>query len=276
MNTLKTAWIQTKAEFRVNYSSISIIAHLGVPVFFVVIFGWVLGDIDAAKRPVIIGVLFSSILSFAVLSIFNLFSECYSERISGNFVRIRTLPHGTSAWMIGKVIFQVINFLIALVIGVIAVAVILPDVGLQASTALGLIAIGVLGVVAFAPIGLIVGMTVQSIQGFMVAMAVCMGLFVVTGGFFPMGVLPKWVEYASLLSPFYWMGYSGRVLQLGAAGAEYELLGIASLPLGLGVIVAGGVIGWLLGPRIVHAMMRKETIGQLTKQRDNYRAVSGV
>ena len=110
----------------------------------------------------------------------------------------------------------------------------------------------------------------------MVALAVCMGLFVVTGGFFPMGVLPKWAEYASLLSPFYWMGYSGRALQLGAAGAEYELLGISSLPLGLGVIVATGVLSWLVGPRIVHAMMRKETIGQLTKQRDNYRAASGM
>lgn len=228
------------------------------------------------RQAVIVGVMVSAIGSFAALTIFNLFSECYTERISGNLVRIRTLPKGVNAWMLAKVLVQLLGYLLIMVLWVGLMAFVLPDSGVSVATMVALVALSMVGVFAFAPYGLIIGMAVRSIQGFMGAMAVSTLLWVVTGGFFPMASLPPWAGVITALSPFYWMGYTARALTLGAAGAEYELFGVLSLPLGLGVIAVWGVIGWLLGPRIVHAMMRKETIGQLTKQRDNYRAVSGV
>lgn len=276
MNILKTAFLQSKADLRVTYASPSAIFTLIIPLIFIGIGRMLLNDASPEKHGEIIGVIVSAIASFAALTIFNLYSECYTERISGNFVRIRTLPKGVNAWMLAKVLVQEFSFLLMMVLWVGLMVALLPDAGIRVSTMAALVALSMVGVFAFAPYGLMIGMAVRSIQGFFVVMIMSTLLWGLTGGFYPITTLPTWAGVLTTLSPFYWMGYTARALTLGTAGAEYELFGVLSLPLGLGVVVLWGVVGWLVGPRVVRAMMRKETIGQLTKQRDAYRTVSGL
>ena len=276
MRSIRTALIQFKAESRVNFTNPAILTYLVVPLFFVFLARHTLADATPEEQAMVVAMQVSAITAFATLTIFNIFSECYTERISGTFVRIRTLPHGVQAWMLAKVLFQELTFVVTAIFWVAVIAVLLPNAGVDLATAAGLVLVSVIGVLAFAPFGFMVGMVITTMYGFTAAMLISIFLFVATGGFFPTAEMPTWAGYLSLLSPFYWMGYVARALQLGAAGAQMEIIGVLSAPLGLGIIGLWGVIGWMIGPKVVQAMMRKETIGNLNKQRDSYRELSGL
>lgn len=275
-NAFTTAWLQTRTELRIAFSSPTVVIHFGVPVFFVWILGKVLVKEDNLNDPVLVGALFSAITSYAALVAFNLLSEAYTERISGNFVRIRTLPKGVQSWMIGKVLLNLIQFLMAMVAALIALPIFVPDLVLSWGEMAALVAITGLGVMVFAPYGFIFGMFVRSVAGFMVAAVVSMGLYVATAGFFPTSTLPTWLAWGSLISPFYWLSYTARAVQLSADAGQYEVFGLLSPYLAFGVLAAWGIVGWALGPRIVQKMMRKETIGRLSQDREKTRSMSGL
>lgn len=273
---IRSGWLQSRTELRVNFSSPSIMIHLGVPIFFVWLLGKTLTEDDNINNPVLVGALYSAITSYAALVAFNLLSECYTERISGNFVRIRTLPNGVSGWMAGKVILNIVLFFSAIIVALIAFPFFVPDLVLSWVDMGVLVAITCLGVMIFAPYGFIFGMFIRTMGGFMVAAVITMGLYIATAGFIPAETLPSWLAWSSLISPFYWLSYTARAVQLSADAGQYEVIGQLNPYLAFGVLAAWGIIGWGIGPKIVHKMMRKETIGQLSLDRQKTRSLSGL
>lgn len=94
MKTLQTAPIQFKAESRVNFTNPAILTYLFVPLSLVFIARHMLADASPEERAVVVAMQVSANTAFATLTVFIIFSECYTERISGTFVHIRTLPEG--------------------------------------------------------------------------------------------------------------------------------------------------------------------------------------
>lgn len=276
MKVLTTAWLQAKTELRVLFTSVGTLVHFGVPVFFV----WILSrsgiNDGTMPDPVLTGVVYSILASYAVLATYSIIGECYSERLGGNLVRIRTLPNGVRSWMMGKVITQTVYFGAAMVIACLAIMVFFPILGITIPDVALLVLLAVLGVLVFAPYGLVLGMLIRSVGGFMVITLLVMGLYGLTGGFIPTYLMPNWVGWVSLLSPFYWLGYLARALFLDPSAGAQEVLGMLNPVLALAVLAAFGVVGWFVGPRGVQALMRKETISRLTEERKKMRTMSGL
>lgn len=276
MNILKTAWIQSKVEMINLFKSFEIILQLGSPVFMTFIMSIFLVDLSPEKVAIIQGVVLSAITSYGALCVFGIHSACYTERLGGNFVRIRTLPNGTVSWMIGHLMFQIILFLISMMVALVSVKVFLPVVELSIPLVFYLLVITMLGVIAFAPVGFVIGMLARSLWLYMLGMVVNMALFIGTSGIVPFSAMPAWVGYVSLISPFYWMGYAGRALSPPAEAGVHEVFGVLNPALAIGVLVVLAIIGWMIGPRLVQDMMRKETIGQLGIDRQKTMALQGL
>ncbi|WP_336250998.1 ABC transporter permease, partial [Stomatohabitans albus] len=231
---------------------------------------------DPSYTPIIIGSLYSGIASYSAYAIFLIFSECYTDRLSGNMVRIRTLPNGVRQWMIGKLIFCEILFLDITILALLAATIFIPQVQFSVSLSVGILAVVGFGILVMTPYGFMVGVLIRSVFGFLVVMAVTGVLFIFTSGFVPFDALPEFTSYMSVISPFFWLGYAGYTLQASAGVGPFGVFNGMSPIVVFGVLALWGVVGWAIAPKVVQIMMRKETIGRLSQHRQKTRELSGL
>jgi ABC-2 type transport system permease protein len=143
---------------------------------------------------VVLGVL-TSVLSTPVLTL-------RQELVAGTFERMVLSPFGAVRCIVSLMIFPV---LLATVLGIFTVgfAALVFDLSLRWDTAALGIPVVAMGAAAFAPFGLLMAAGVmlfkQTSAG---ATFVITGLAVVAGVYFPVALLPDWVQWVSEVQPF--------------------------------------------------------------------------
>jgi ABC-2 type transport system permease protein len=95
-----------------------------------------------------------------------------------------------------------------------------------------------------------------------------MGLFGISGIFFPLANLWGWVQALAQVFPMYWLGLGMRSAFLPEAAAAIEIGGSWRTPETVLVLAAWAVVGLALAPRVLRRMAQRQSGSQVQAARD--------
>lgn len=124
------------------------------------------------------------------------------ELVAGTFERFAISPFGPAAGIVSMMLFPFV-YTLAIVVLMLAFAAIVFGLALQWSTAALSIPLGALSALAFAPFGiLIIAGVLLAKQASVGTNWVIAGVSLIGGLYFPVALLPDWIQWASSVQPF--------------------------------------------------------------------------
>lgn len=176
-----------------------------------------------------------------------------SELLAGTFERLLLSPFGPVLAMIAMTLFPMTRALL-MAVWTLTIAAIVFGLDVQWSTAALAVPLGLLCAVAFAAIALAIAAAVVAFKrapgvGFVLA-----GIALVSGMYFPVDVLPTWIQWMSEVQPFTPAVNLLRHVLVGLPMDDpaWEYL----LKLGGFTLVALPIAGWTIGRAVQHAHRR--------------------
>lgn len=272
---MRAALFQAKTDLRPYYTSASGIGILIPVAVFIALGMWfrskglTLGPWASAFLPGMVG-------ATAAMLPLQLVSEYYSERVNGTLIRVRLLPNGPLTWTIGKTLsnFALIALTQALLLA--ATLILFPELEIPLASLLLMVPILILCSAAAAPIGFILGAVAKGVYSFMGATFALVGMWAVSGSFFPLSDMPTWLQAVQTPLPFYWFGHLSRWALVGGDGSIVEIGGGYHPLLAITILLAWTVLGFALAARIVRSSFRKESLTTLEQLRFALRRQSGI
>ena len=145
------------------------------------------------------------------------------EREDGTLLRAKAIPHGTTGYLIGKVVTVAATILISVAITLITGPFLFSGLALgNAGTWLTLIPVLLLGLAATLPIGAVLGSLIPSARSAGLLTLASGGLIAVSGIFYPITHLPQWLQWTGQVFPFYWLGLGMRSALLPATWPRWK------------------------------------------------------
>lgn len=124
------------------------------------------------------------------------------ELVAGTFERLLVSPLGAVAGIVSMTVFPFLNALILGLLTLVAAAVFF-DLSVEWATVPFSVPVAALAAFAFAPFAILVSATVLAAkQAGSAAAFVVSGISLVAGFFFPVALLPDWIQWASEVQPF--------------------------------------------------------------------------
>jgi ABC-2 type transport system permease protein len=193
-----------------------------------------------------------------------------ADREDGTLLRAKATPNGMLGYLVGKIVMFASTTLLSLIAIVIPGILIAGDLVIDARASLLLALIFVAGMVSTAPIGVALGCLARSSLQAMLVPLICTAIMIPSGIFFPMALLPTWLQWAAQAFPFYWVGLGARSALLPPEMAAVEI-GQSWRTLEMfAVLGAWAVIGFLLAPPLLRRVARRQSGSALAKVRERY------
>ena len=193
-----------------------------------------------------------------------------ADREDGTLLRAKATPHGMLGYLVGKIVMIALTTLFGLIAIVVPGVMIVDNLILDARAWLLLALLFVVGMVSTVPIGVALGAVMKSsLQAMLVPLA-CTLIMCTSGIFFPITVLPTWLQLAAQAFPFYWVGLGARsamlppemvAVEIGQSWRTVEMFAV------LGV---WAVMGLALAPILLRRMARRQSGSAVARVRERY------
>lgn len=278
---LRAMRIQFWADLRPNLIGFGLLATLLTPAVFSLV-ALLAKKTTAGVDPHSIGGFSPGFLvagtfgAFAGMVGMQIMSEMYTERITGNLLRIRTLPHGSLVWALAKTLSASLLVVFMLLSLLIAGQFIVPNAALSATQIVQAIAALMLVILACAPLGFIVGSLIRGVYSMLLASLGWMALMGTSGGPFPLEILPGWLQTIQKVTPFYWGGHLTRAIMLPAEYGMNEVTGSFNPGLAVLILVGWMIGGFILAILLVNTSLKKQSISSLEKIQATARVQAGI
>jgi ABC-2 type transport system permease protein len=193
-----------------------------------------------------------------------------ADREDGTLLRAKATPNGMLGYLVGKIVVFASTTLLGLAAIVIPGIMIVDDLVLDVRAWLLLAVLFVAGMVATVPIGVALGSVMKSSVQAMLVPLVCMLLMILSGIFFPITLLPTWLQSMAQIFPFYWVGLGARSAMLPAGMVAAEIGQSWRTVEMFAVLGMWAVIGMLLAPPLLRRMARRQSGSAVARVRDRY------
>lgn len=217
-------------------------------------------NIDAFGSPdeyfayAVIGLVILQVLNSAFMS---LPGGVRGELMAGTFERLVLSPFGGVGSIVAMLLFPLL-YATVLALGMLTFAALVFGLPVHWSTAPLMVPVAILGAASFAPFGLLVAATVlvakQAMSGTTWIVA---GISLIAGLYFPVTLLPDWVQWMSHVQPFTPAVELMRNVLVGTPLTEPAWAGVTKL-VGFGVLLIPIAI-WALG-RALRVSQRRGTV----------------
>jgi ABC-2 type transport system permease protein len=193
-----------------------------------------------------------------------------ADREDGTLLRAKATPNGMLGYLVGKIVVFALTTLLGLIAIVIPGIMIVGSLVLDARAWLLLALLFVVGMLSTVPIGVALGSLMKSsMQAALVPLA-CTLIMTASGIFYPITILPTWVQLAAQAFPVYWVGLGARSAMLPAEMVATEI-GQSWRTLEMfAVLGVWAVIGLLLAPILLRRMARRQSGSAVAKVRERY------
>jgi ABC-2 type transport system permease protein len=196
-----------------------------------------------------------------------------ADREDGTLLRAKATPHGMTGYLVGKIVMFTLTTLLSLLAIIIPGSMIVGDLVLDARAWLLLALIFVVGMVATVPIGVALGALMKSSLQSMLVPLVCTLLMIPSGIFFPITILPAWLQWLQAVAevfPLYWVGLGARSVMLPPEMVAAEI-GRSWRTVEMFAVLGGwAVLGLLLAPILLRRMARRQSGSAVAKVRERY------
>ncbi|GIH07566.1 transport permease protein [Rhizocola hellebori] len=191
-----------------------------------------------------------------------------ADREDGTLLRAKATPYGMPSYLIGKIISVSGGLIVDLAIFLIPALFLVP--GLAAGNVkswLTLAWVLALGLVATLPVGAVLGSVFTSARSQGLLTLPILGLIAISGIFYPITVLPHWVQWIGQAFPIYWLGLGMRSALLPESMVSVEIGESWRHLETVGVLGIWAVLGLLLAPALLRRMARKESGSSVAQRR---------
>lgn len=266
---LSRGWIETRQSFT---ETANVIGYVIPGAAYIAVL-WMLRHktVPGTEFPLISMVL-PSLLSMSIVfgGISGPTTGMVADREDGTLLRAKSTPQGMLGYLVGKIVMfaltTLIGFAAVLGMGILVV----DDLILDVRACLLLALIFVVGMASTVPLGVALGSIMRSsIQSMLVPLA-CALLILPSGIFYPITVLPTWLQWVGQAFPFYWVGLGARSAMLPAEMAVAEIGQSWRTVEMFAVLGAWAAIGFLLAPILLRRMARRQSGSALAEVRERY------
>jgi ABC-2 type transport system permease protein len=193
-----------------------------------------------------------------------------ADREDGTLLRAKATPNGMLGYLVGKIVMFALTTLLGLTAIVIPGIMIVDHLILDARSWLLLAVLFVVGMVSTVPMGVALGSLMKSsVQAMLVPSAVTL-IMCVSGIFYPITVLPTWLQWMAQAFPVYWLGLGARSAMLPATMAAAEIGQSWRTVQMFAVLGLWAALGLLLAPVLLRRMARRQSGSAVAKVRERY------
>ncbi|GAA3158043.1 ABC transporter permease [Planomonospora alba] len=240
---------------------------VGTVGMFALLLLWI-GDGKVEETGVSLGMFMTvGFLAFTVFSnaLLTLPMALATDREEGTLLRLRTVPGGITAYLVGRAVTLLCQIAVQSVL-IVATGVLVGGTPLPHDWPT-LLWVLLLGTVAVVPLGAAIGCLLPNPKtaGTVLALPM-MGLMVTSGVMFPVTVMPEVVQWIAQAFPLYWQGLGLRAAFLPDTMLAAEIGGSWRLPYAAAVLAAWAVAGMLLAPVLIRRVTRRESGSRLAER----------
>ncbi len=192
-----------------------------------------------------------------------------AEREDGTLLRAKATPNGTLGYLIGKIV--VVSGTIMLTVVSLLIVGLVPFSGLalgRTVTWLTLAWVLALGLLATLPIGAMLGSLFSSVRAAPVVTLGNLVLIGISGIFYPITLLPTWLQWLGQAFPLYWLGLGMRSALLPGNLAAVEIGHSWRHLATVGVLGAWAIAGLVLAPILLRRVARREAGSSVAARRE--------
>ena len=206
---------------------------------------------------------------FVALGMFLMIQYLSADREDGTLLRAKATPYGIRGYLIGKLVTVSGSILAYLAILLIPGWFIVGGLDLSGvHTWLTLAWVLVLGFVATQSIGAILGALITSPRSAGYLSVLVLGLIAISGIYYPIIVLPQWLQWVAQVFPIYWLGLGMRSALLPAAAVGVEI-GRSWRPVETAAALgAWAIAGLIFTPIVLGRMARRESGSRVAERRE--------
>lgn len=259
-------------EFRASMSNVQevLFGYVMLPAMFLGM-ALFLGDDEGGGITSGMVIIFSGVvMMIAMLGVTTTAQVLATEREDGTLLRSRAVPHGMVGYAVGKTVHILLMMVFALSLMLVPALLFVDGVAAQGWTGVfTLVWVCLLGLAALASIGAIAGALITNPRVAVgLAMLPVMALVGISGIFFPLEILPGWLQAVAMFFPLYWIGEGLRAALFPAEVLAAGDFGIAQLPLVAGVLALWAVLGFLVAQRVLRRMARRTSGSRVQAARE--------
>lgn len=164
---------------------------------------------------VAMNILFTSLMGVA--------SALLTEREDGTLLRVRTVPHGTVGYLVGKILSQTALTLVTFVVVMTLAVVLFDGFAPDPLRVLSLLWVLPLSIAAMLPLGIAIGGLVKQPRQLSLLSLLLMGMTAVCGVFYPLALQDTGLQVVGQCLPLYWLGLGMRSALLPEEIASFEI-----------------------------------------------------
>ncbi|MGX2997578.1 ABC transporter permease [Streptomyces sp. JNUCC 64] len=267
---LRLGWARGTVELRQSFThAADLSSHLVWPVLMLVTL-WFLREREFAGTGFGLGTLaLPGILGMNVaLGMLTMSQILTAEREDGTLLRARATPHGTRAYLVGKVVTVSGTLLVDLVIVLVPGALLVDGLSVGAGSWLTLAWVLPLGMAATLPVGAVLGALFTSTRAQGLVQLPVLAVIGISGVFYPLAALPGWTQTLAQVFPVYWLGLGTRSALLPDAMAAVEASGGWRTAQTVGVLGAWALVGLAVAPVVLRRTARRESGSSVATRRE--------
>ncbi|MET7396558.1 ABC transporter permease [Dactylosporangium sp. NPDC005572] len=269
MTTVRSGLRQGLIELRQSFTGGELIGNLFWPLAtLVAIFLLRHRPVDGTELGLGTLVLPGVLGMFVALGMLLIVQHLTADREDGTLLRARAIPDGVRGYLIGKLVTVSATVLAYLAI------LLVPGMLVVDGFRLGDIAwptlawVLLLGLVATQSAGAILGALLRSSRGAGMLSVPILALIAISGIFYPVSALPRWLEWVAQAFPVYWLGLGMRSALLPDAAAAVEIGGTWRHLETAAVLGAWAVAGLVVAPLVLRRMARRESGSRVAERRE--------
>lgn len=271
----KIGWKRALIETRITLTTVSDLLGNLMPLTIMIVVLWFMRSGSFEDAPVSLGAMSMPSLigmNIAFGGMMTLVGLLVMDRTNGTLLRAKSMPGGMTGYLVGHLgstaLFLVFNTVVLLVVGMIVFD------GLTFASPerwLMFVLVLVMGLISMLSIGAVLGTLVNQPQNMALVMMPFMGIIAVSGIFYPIAVLPGWLQGVGQVFPVYWLGLGMRHALLPEATAAVEIGGSWRTVEMFAVLALWAIVSLALAPRLLRRMARRESGSSVAERRQAIR-----
>jgi ABC-2 type transport system permease protein len=245
-------------------------SHFLWPVLMLVTL-WFLRDRQFGQSGFPLGALvLPSILGMnTAMAMVSMSQQLTADREDGTLLRAKATPNGMLGYLTGKLISVSGGLLIDLAIFLLPALLLVRGLAADRPAAwLTLLAVLLLGLAATLPAGAVLGSIFTDARSQGLLTLPVLAVIAISGVFYPITVLPGWLQGAAQAFPIYWLALGMRSALLPPEAVAVEIGDSWRHVETVAVLGAWSVAGLLIAPLVLRRMARRESGSSVAERRD--------
>jgi ABC-2 type transport system permease protein len=257
-------------EFRQAFSGYELIGQFFWPLATLTAI-WFFRDREIGVGGLTAGTLmFPGVLGmFVAFGMFLVIQFLAADREDGTLLRAKATPGGVLSYLLAKIVNISLTVLVYLLLVALPGSFLVDGLDVSGpSSWFTLVWVVLLGLAATQLLGASIGSTVSSPRAAGYIALIVIALTAVSGIFYPLTMMPLWLQWLGQAFPIYWLGLGMRSGFLPDAAAAVEVAGSWRSAETAAVLSMWIVVGLIVAPLMLRRMARRESGSRVDARRD--------